>query len=95
MFSRIIRDKIPGIDELNKQFTDSAGSDRDIVQKEKGKEAADKKRWAKKIDIKIGDKVLVQNVVYPNKLTLTFDQTEFEVLGRHKNIVKIAGGAEQ
>lgn len=49
------------------------------MQKEKGKEAADKKRWAKKIDIKIGDKVLVQNVVYPNKLTLTFDQTEFEV----------------
>jgi len=36
--------------------------------------------------------VLLQNVVFPNKLTPTFDQTEFEVLERHNNIVKIAGG---
>ncbi|XP_043063219.1 uncharacterized protein K02A2.6-like [Drosophila yakuba] len=94
MFNRIIRDKLPGIEELNEQFTDFAERDRDIIQKEKGKEAADKKRGAKNIDIKIGDKVLVRIVVFPNKLTPTFDPTEFEVLERHKNIVKIAGGGK-
>lgn len=70
----------------------TAERDKHIVQKEKGKEAADKKGGAKKIDIKIGDKVLVQNVVFPNKITPTFDQPEFALLERHKNIVKIAGG---
>ncbi|KAL7726148.1 hypothetical protein ACLKA6_002618 [Drosophila palustris] len=53
---RVIRDKIPGVQEISEQFTDSAERDRDLIEKHKGKEAADKRRGAKDIDIRVGDK---------------------------------------
>jgi len=47
------------------------------------------------IDIEVGDKVLLKNVVFPNKLTSNFDKTEFTVLERHNNIAVIEGGGRK
>ena len=59
MFNRIIRDKIPGIDDLIGLFNDSEEKDQDYLEKEKGKgkEKADRKREAKNSDLTLGDKV--------------------------------------
>nr|DAA65000.1 TPA_exp: gag-pol protein [Drosophila ananassae] len=89
MFNRVIRDKIPGIEEIEEQYLDSAEMDRDLVEKHKGKQATDKRRGARESDIKVGDKVFQKNVVFPNKLTPTFDNTEYTVVEKHRNIVEI------
>ncbi|KAH8393126.1 hypothetical protein KR215_002951 [Drosophila sulfurigaster] len=89
MFNRVVRDKVPCIDDIDEQFTDSAERDRDCILKQKGKEQADKKRGAKEIEIKVGDKVFLKNVIFTNKLTPTFGDTEYEVVERNNNIIKI------
>ncbi|XP_039150808.1 uncharacterized protein K02A2.6-like isoform X3 [Drosophila simulans] len=95
MFSRVIRDKIPGVGDIYEKTLDSEERDKDIIGKYKGKQAADKRRGAKEVDIEVGDKVLLKNVVFPNKLTSNFDKTEFTVLERHNNIVVIEGGGRK
>jgi len=95
MFNRVIRDKIPGIGDICENTLDSGERDKDIIEKNKGKQAADKRRGAKEVDIEVGDKVLLKNVVFPNKLTSNFDKTEFTVLERHNNIVVIEGGGRK
>ncbi|XP_017470711.1 PREDICTED: uncharacterized protein K02A2.6-like [Rhagoletis zephyria] len=92
MFGRVIRDKIPSIQDLVGEFSDSVEKDRDCVSKHKGKVAADRKRGAKEVDIEVGDKVYLKNVVFPHKLTPNFDTTEYEVMERKGNIVKVVGG---
>jgi len=44
MFNRVIRDKIPGVQDLMGENSDSVKRDRDLVNKQKGKEYADKRR---------------------------------------------------
>ncbi|XP_043064924.1 uncharacterized protein K02A2.6-like [Drosophila ficusphila] len=90
MFNRLIRDKMPGIQDLGAEVLDSAERDQDCVAKQKGKESADKKRGAKEIDIGVGDKVLIKNVVFPHKLTPNFDPTEYDVLERKGNIAIVS-----
>ncbi|XP_053968583.1 uncharacterized protein K02A2.6-like [Anastrepha ludens] len=80
MFNRVIRDKIPGIQDITEGKLDSAARDLDVINKAKGKEAADKKRRAKICDIAPGDKVVLRNVVFPHKLTPTFDTLEYEII---------------
>ncbi|KAH8288964.1 hypothetical protein KR054_003649, partial [Drosophila jambulina] len=60
------------------------------LRSKKGKESADKKRGAKEIDIGVGDKVLIKNVVFPHKLTPNFDPTEYDVLERKGNIAIVS-----
>ncbi|XP_043659792.1 uncharacterized protein K02A2.6-like [Drosophila teissieri] len=91
MFNRVIRDKIPGVQDLVGEFSDSAEKDRDCIVKQKGKEVADKRRGAREADIRVGDKVVLKNVVFPHKLTPNFDTTEYEVVERKGNIVKVKG----
>nr|DAA65004.1 TPA_exp: gag-pol protein [Drosophila sechellia] len=94
MFNRLIRDKIPNIQDVVGVFTDSAEKDNDQIQKHKGKVAGDKKRGAKDVDIQVGDQVLMKNVIFPSKLTPNFDITEYQVLEREGNIVKVSGGGK-
>lgn len=63
----------------------------DTVNKEKGRQNADKDRGAKDNNLKVGDKVLLQNVIFPNKLTPTFGSDEFEVVERKGNDVIVRG----
>ncbi|KAH8261820.1 hypothetical protein KR026_005461 [Drosophila bipectinata] len=92
MFNRVIRDKVPCIGDIDEEVSDSAERDRDCMLKEKGKEEADKKRGAREAVINVGDKVLFKNVVFPSKLTPNFKDTEFEVVEKDRNIVKIRAG---
>ena len=48
---------------------DSEARDLDSINKEKGKQQADKVRGAKSCDVNVGDKVVLKNVIFPNKLT--------------------------
>ncbi|KAH8304849.1 hypothetical protein KR044_007441, partial [Drosophila immigrans] len=64
------------------------------LRSKKGKELADNARKAGVIDIKVGDKVLLKNVVFPHKLTPTFDTTTYEVTNREGNVVQISGGGK-
>ncbi|XP_053968463.1 uncharacterized protein K02A2.6-like [Anastrepha ludens] len=80
MFNRVIRDKIPGIQDITEVKLDPAARDLDIINKAKGKEAADKKRRAKICDIAPGDKIVLRNVVFPHKLTPTFNTLEYYII---------------
>lgn len=70
----------------------SGKRDKDIIEKCKGKQIADKRRGAKEIDTEVGEKELLKNVVFPNKHTSNFDKTQFNVLERQNIIVEIEGG---
>lgn len=91
MFNRVIRDKIPSIQDITEDMIDSSARDLDCINKQKGKERGDKRRKAKESEIAVGDKVLLKNVVFPNKLTTNFDVTEYEVVNRSGNEVEIFG----
>ncbi|KAH8317324.1 hypothetical protein KR074_010603, partial [Drosophila pseudoananassae] len=93
MFNRVIRDKVPCIGDIDEQVSDSDERDRDCMLKQKGKEEADKKRGAREAVINVGDKVLLKNVVVC-KLTPSFKDTEFEVVEKDRNIVKIRAGGK-
>jgi len=64
MFIRMIRDKISNVQDIAGEVHDSRGKDIDCLKKYKGKVAADKRRAAKEIDIKVGDQALKKNVVF-------------------------------
>ncbi|KAH8292638.1 hypothetical protein KR054_011788 [Drosophila jambulina] len=94
MFNRVIRDKIPSINDLIGETVDSEEKDRDLLRKHKGKAAADTTRRAREIDIQVGDKVLLKNVVLAHKLTPTFDTTTYEVTNRKGNVVVTSSGGK-
>lgn len=74
-FKRQNRDKIPMLKNINEREDDSEVRDRDRLQKEKGKEYADRKRRAEDSEITEGDKVYVKEMEKTNKLTLNFNPT--------------------
>ena len=94
MFNRVIRDKIPTIDDVTNEMWDSAARDMDIINKQKGKEKGDTKRHAKDSEINVGDQVVLKNVVFPHKLTPTFGQQIFDVVERNGNEVKVSGNGK-
>lgn len=80
LFGRNIRDKIPSIHQPIE--TDEEVRDRDLMEKEKGRIYADKRRGAKITDISIGDKVLVKRQAKTNKLSSTFGPEKFIVISK-------------
>ena len=56
-----------------------------ILNKAKGKEKGDEVRGAEESEIRVGDMVLLKNVMFPNKLTNSFDPEEYEVKQRNEN----------
>lgn len=92
MFNRTIRDKLPTVQdviECDGSLLYMSVKDMDLVNKHKGKEREDKNRQAKQSDIKVGDKVLLQNVIFPHKLTTKFSPTKYHVIQRNGNEVVI------
>lgn len=88
--NRVIRSKMPCIKDLEAASPPNSGvHDRDIMLKHKGKEREDLRRHARPSDIKVGDKVLLQNLISGGKLTPTFDKAEYEVLERIGNRIKV------
>ncbi|KAH8259091.1 hypothetical protein KR026_002962 [Drosophila bipectinata] len=65
------------------------------LRSKKGKESADKKRGAKEIDIGVGDKVLIKNVVFPHKLIANFDPTEYDVIERKGNLAVVSSDGKR
>jgi len=94
MYNRTIRDKIPGIEDILDQDVDSEERDKDMCQKEKGKKVADAARGAKDIQLTVGDRVLIKNVIIPHKLTPTFDPTVYEVTSRDGDVVQVTGNGK-
>lgn len=88
--NRLIRSKLPSISDIEMAPPmNSEIHDRDTVLKYKGKEREDLKRRAQFSTIQQGDRVLVQNLVSAGKLTPTFGRTEYNVIERTGNRVKI------
>jgi len=94
MFNRTIRDKIPGVQDIVGEVGESEERDRDFINKEKGKEVADKTRRATESKIQLGDKLVLKNVTFPSKLTPNFDTTVYEVIQIDGSVVKISGGGK-
>ena len=95
MFNRLIRDKIPGIQDITEDIIDSSARDMDLINKNKGKEKADHKRRAKENTIQVGDSVLIRNVIFPNKLTPNFDLTQYEVIEINGNEAIVMGNGKK
>ncbi|XP_058840196.1 uncharacterized protein K02A2.6-like [Topomyia yanbarensis] len=81
LYGRTIRSKIPALDDIE---TIPLGDvrDRDRVLKEKGKQAEDLRRRARKSSLSTGDTVLMQNLLPGNKLLTTFNPKEYVVTHR-------------
>lgn len=81
-YGRMIRSKLPCLSDIEDIPRDDEVFDRDFISKQKGKEQADRKRQAIHSKLRIGDTVLMQNLLPGNKLTTTFEPTEFEVVDK-------------
>uniref|UniRef100_A0A1L8DIS4 RNA-directed DNA polymerase n=3 Tax=Nyssomyia neivai TaxID=330878 RepID=A0A1L8DIS4_9DIPT len=92
-YGRTIRGKIPSLKDVQSQPPPTEVSDRDRIQKQKGKEAEDKKRGAKRSEIEVGDVVLLKNVLPGNKLTTPFAPQKFVVIEK-KGATAIVKGVE-
>lgn len=81
-FGRTIRSKLPSLQDVEVAYRDDEVYDRDRLAKQKGKEQGDHNRRATPSNIQIGDDVLMKNLLPNNKLTPTFDPTEYVVLDK-------------
>lgn len=70
---------------LNSYWTEADARERDAVEKLKGKLYADKKRSSKVIDIKVGDFVMMKDLLPGNKLKTKFLNKKFRVIDKQKN----------
>lgn len=92
LLNKTIRGKIPSLRDVEVGIESPFHSevlDRDLIQKFRGKEREDVVRRAKESDITVGDTVLLKNVTIRNKLDPTFNPSEFEVLDKTGNRVKV------
>lgn len=88
-FRRLNRDKIPSIDRLESVHFDPDVYERDKIQKEKGKEYADKRRGAVESTLTEGDKVYIKNMDKGNKLSLNYNPTPYTVQSSNKGDVTV------
>lgn len=89
MYKRNIREKIPSLNDIGHEQMDEEAADMDLINKQKGKVREYRVRNAKEDDIRVGDKVLLQNVIFPHKLTTNFGNTEYELIQRNGNEVTV------
>ncbi|XP_055907549.1 uncharacterized protein K02A2.6-like [Eupeodes corollae] len=78
-YGRLLKDKIPSLinqdQGFNQEFTE-----KDAIEKEKGKLYADKKRRAAQSELTIGDQVLVKKMRKENKIDSNFGEIPHEVI---------------
>ncbi|XP_062698374.1 uncharacterized protein K02A2.6-like [Aedes albopictus] len=89
MYGHTIRSKIPCLGDIETTPRDDEVSERDRVLKEKGKEREDQRRLARESGIQAGDTVLLKNLLPGNKLTPTFNPTEYLVLNKEGSRVTV------
>ena len=87
LYSRQIRTKLPKLQEFN-YSNDQEMRDRDHELKEKGKLYSDKRRNARKSDIKAGDKVLMKQSK-ENKFSTQFRPDPFKAVDKTGNSVLV------
>lgn len=87
--NRKLRFKFPDADDLSTAISSSEHSDKDAVQKLKGKEGEDTKRKARINDISVGDLVLMKNLHPTNKLSTNFLSEKFIVEERNGSKVRV------
>lgn len=80
MFGRTIIDKLPHLNESI--IVDEELRDRDKIEKEKGKQYADKRRHAQENTIEAGETVWLKRLVNKNKLSPTFEPIDYKVISR-------------
>lgn len=81
-YGRTIRLKIPSITDIESTPNMDDVRERDHLLKQKGKESEDRKRRAKESDLQVGDSVLMKNLLPGNKLTPTFDPSEYLIVNK-------------
>lgn len=90
MQKRTIRSKIPGVQDIETMVPRETGThERDWTLKFKAAQKENEKRNAKPSDIKVGDTVLMQNLLPMGKLRTTFNKTLYEVVDRSGSRVTI------
>lgn len=87
--NRKLRYKFPDAEDLSTAISSSEHSDKDAVQKMKGKEREDAKRKARINDIDVGDLVLMKNLHPMNKLSTNFLAEKFMVEERNGSKVRV------
>ncbi|XP_058827416.1 uncharacterized protein K02A2.6-like [Topomyia yanbarensis] len=89
--NKTIRSKIPSLSDIETAPpVDSEFSDRDTILQYKGKVREDLRRHSKPSEIKEGDTVLMQNLLPGGKLSTTFGNTEYTVMEKTGNRVKVS-----
>lgn len=68
---------------------DEEAKDNDVINKQKGKVKEDRARGSTDFDLKVGVKVLLQNMNTTNKLETRFGNEEYEVTDRKGNEVTV------
>lgn len=89
MFGRTIRSKIPSLEDVYTVPPNDETTDRDKIQKAKGKELGDRSRKAKESDVNEGDTVLVKRMEPLNKLDMNFGPEEYVVTSKEGPRVKV------
>jgi hypothetical protein len=89
MMGRTIRDKIPSIQDVERNEQDDEARDLDLLRKMEGAQKKDERRRAGENMIKVGDKVVAKNTFKNNKLTSNFNPEEFVVTERNGSEVTI------
>lgn len=72
-YGRQFRDKLPSLVNIENKEIEPEVRDKDTKIKQKGKLRGDRKREAREMEVDIGQKVYVKNVIKNNKLTPSFD----------------------
>ena len=88
LLKRKLRTKLPSLNEMSRDTTDSEARDRDFENKSKGKDYSDR-RSDNSNNVKIGDQVLVKQEKQ-NKLTPTFEERPYVVTSKNGNEVTVA-----
>lgn len=82
-FRRQFRDKLPSASYSASMVTDQETKERDQIEKEKGKEYADRKRKANDDnDISVGDKLYQKNLIKANKIAPEFNPVPHTVVSK-------------
>ncbi|XP_030747091.1 uncharacterized protein K02A2.6-like [Sitophilus oryzae] len=88
-FKRTFRDKIPNIKDTEYSIINEDVRDRDQMEKEKGRDYANRKRRAKETELEGGTKVYVKNLVKESKVTPPFSSVPHTVLDKRGGDVRL------
>lgn len=89
LLGRLIRSRLPNLSDLALKPPSSDFRDRDQLKKFLGEKRENERRRARTTDIKVGDTVLMKNLLGGNKFRLNFNKEEFLVVAMNGSHVTI------